>query len=155
MGRAIPHPGLDVTPRQKTLADAWIESGNVTQAAMKAYNVASPTSAASIGSESLRKPNVRKYIESVLAANKVTLNRAAQNINKGLDAEQVHTSPVDGSQTTSPDWNTRYKFTDMTLKLLNAYPASQQAQGASNHLHLHKDVVVSDSEKLTRILDED
>lgn len=48
------------TPKQKAFADYFLQSGNVTEAARKAGY--SEKTAAVIGSENLKKPNVSAYI---------------------------------------------------------------------------------------------
>lgn len=52
-----------LTPKQKGFAKDYLRTGNATQAAIDNYDVKSPEVAASMGSENLRKPNVRDYIE--------------------------------------------------------------------------------------------
>lgn len=49
-----------LTPKQKAFADYFLQSGNVTEAARKAGY--SEKTAAVIGSENLKKPNVSAYI---------------------------------------------------------------------------------------------
>lgn len=55
-----------LTPKQKAFADAYIESGNATKAALKAgYK---KNSAYSIGSENLKKPEISQYIAKRLGS---------------------------------------------------------------------------------------
>ena len=51
---------MKLTEKQKRFADEYIKSGNATQAAIKAGY--SKKSAYSVGSENLRKPELKKYI---------------------------------------------------------------------------------------------
>lgn len=50
-----------LTPKQKAFADYYIETGNATEAAIKAGY--SKKTAYSIGNENLKKPEVKRYIE--------------------------------------------------------------------------------------------
>lgn len=52
-----------LTPRQKGFAKDYLTTGNATQAVEENYNVKNAETAASMGSELLRIPKVRKYIE--------------------------------------------------------------------------------------------
>jgi hypothetical protein len=54
-----------LTPKQKAFADYYIETGNATEAAIKAGY--SKKTAYSIGNENLKKPEVKKYIEQRIA----------------------------------------------------------------------------------------
>lgn len=51
---------MELTPKQKAFADYYIECGKVTEAAVKAGY--SKKTAAKIGSENLKKPDVSAYI---------------------------------------------------------------------------------------------
>ena len=54
-----------LTVKQKRFADAYIELGNGTEAAIKAgYSV---KTAKEIGSENLTKPNIKRYIDQIMA----------------------------------------------------------------------------------------
>lgn len=53
-----------LTPKQKKFVNKYVETGNGTQSALEAYDLDSPTVAATIASENIRKPNVRAQIES-------------------------------------------------------------------------------------------
>lgn len=56
-----------ISPKQKKFADAYLSSGNGTQAALQAYNTNQDSVAAQIASENLIKPEVTNYIQSVLS----------------------------------------------------------------------------------------
>ena len=56
-----------LTKKQKEFADEYLETGNGTQAALKAYDIETKKKeecAASIGYENLRKPQIQAYIEN-------------------------------------------------------------------------------------------
>ena len=52
-----------LTPKQRKLADEYLKTGNMTQSALKVYNTTSIDVAKNIGSETLKKPNVRAYFK--------------------------------------------------------------------------------------------
>jgi len=54
-----------LTPKQKAFADYYIECGNATESAVKAGY--SKKACYSIGSENLRKPEIKSYIEERIA----------------------------------------------------------------------------------------
>ena len=56
---------MNLTPKQKAFADAYIETGNATEAARRAGY--SEKTAKQIGSENLSKPYVSAYIKSRMA----------------------------------------------------------------------------------------
>lgn len=53
-----------LTEKEKKFADAYLETGNGTQSALKTYNTTSYTMAAVIASKNIKKDKVRKYLES-------------------------------------------------------------------------------------------
>ena len=55
------------TKKQRKFAKEYVESGNGTQAALKAYDTESKDTAKSIASENLTKPNVRELIDGYAA----------------------------------------------------------------------------------------
>lgn len=62
-----------LTPKQKAFADAYIETGNASEAARRAGY--SARTAAKIGSENLQKPDIIAYINSRMA--KIEAQRVA------------------------------------------------------------------------------
>lgn len=58
---------MPLTPKQKSFADYYIETGNATEAARKAGYKGSSNTLGVTGSENLRKPIVSAYIKSRMA----------------------------------------------------------------------------------------
>ncbi len=93
---------MKLTIKQQKFADEYIASGNATQSAIKAGY--SEKTAAFIGNENLKKPNVKAYIEEKLArleSDKIAdLTEALQGITRiarGEETEQVVTvNPITG-----------------------------------------------------------
>ena len=69
---------MKLTPKQRAFCDYYIETGNATESAIKAGY--SKNTAAVIGTENLRKPNIKKYIDEKLE--EMSSNRIA-------DAEEI------------------------------------------------------------------
>jgi phage terminase small subunit len=53
-----------LTKKQKEFADEYLETGNGTQAALKAYDTTSENMAAVIASGNIRKDKIKEYLES-------------------------------------------------------------------------------------------
>lgn len=62
----MPKYKSSLSKKQKDFADAYIETGNQTEAAYRSYNVSNRNVARVIGTENLTKPAVQSYIQSVL-----------------------------------------------------------------------------------------
>jgi hypothetical protein len=132
-----------LTPKQKLLADAYIETGNGTQAALQAYDTTDPNVAAVIGYENLRKPQIMAYISARCKEANLTIDRVLGKLSDQLDAEhtlQTATGEVLGKE---PDWGMRHKAIETSLKYaLPEFIALRQGDGGqpdagSRHLHLH------------------
>lgn len=54
-----------ITPKQKRFADAYMDTGNATEAASRAYRPKSRAVARSMGSENLTKPDIRAYLDGM------------------------------------------------------------------------------------------
>ncbi len=52
-----------LTPKQKAFADYYIETGNATEAYIKAYNCKNATTARTNGNKNLQKPTISQYIQ--------------------------------------------------------------------------------------------
>lgn len=75
-----------LTKKQKEFANAYLETGNATEAAHKVYDVTTRHSAEVIGSENLRKPEIMAYLDShVDMARAVIVEIAANSDNKPSD----------------------------------------------------------------------
>jgi len=98
-----------LTKKEKVFADNYLESGNGTQSALKAYDTTSERVAASIAYENLRKPDIRQYLEdnaSSAASRIVDLSISAENETVRLNAnkdilDRAGYKPVEKTQTLS------------------------------------------------------
>ncbi len=79
-----------LTPKQKAFADYYIETGNATEAAIRAGY--SKKTAAVIGTENLIKPNIKQYIDNRME--QIESNRIA----KGEEVLQYLTKVMRGEE---------------------------------------------------------
>lgn len=80
-----------ITKKQKDFADEYLETGNATKSALKAYDTEDENTASSIGSNNTRKHNIIEYLEeqSEGAANRIIeLSKTAKNENVKLNSNK-------------------------------------------------------------------
>ena len=83
-----------LTKKQKIFADEYIETGNGTKSAKKAYNAKTDTpdnTNAAIASENLKKPNIKVYLDEHVEEAKlriVELSKSAKNENVRYSANK-------------------------------------------------------------------
>lgn len=102
---------MALTAKQKKFADAYIETGNKTQSALKAYDVKNAKVASVIGAENFAKPSVLEYIESraeKAAIRVVELSEQEDNLTVALGAskdilDRAGYRPVEKSQSINID----------------------------------------------------
>ena len=137
-----------LTLKQLKFIQIYIETGNATKAAMTVYNCKNENTAAVLGSENLRKPNIACEIEKYRKEGGLSIQKAINAINDAYDAEKKG----------APDHNVRLRSADMTLKLANAYPSRAQ-EVHHRHSHLHLEMVNELSklsfDELTRMMEKE
>ncbi len=82
---------MELTKKQKEFADEYLETGNGTQAALKAYDASNENSASVEASRTLRKAKVQKYLEDKAekAALRVEeLSNQNENLSVALNASK-------------------------------------------------------------------
>lgn len=77
-----------LTLKQRRFANEYLEAGNATEAAMKAYKPKNRAVARSIGSENLTKPNIKRTIQEALEANGLTNDLLAQRVLELINARR-------------------------------------------------------------------
>lgn len=60
-----------LTRKQETFVETFLETGNATESALEAYDTTDPVTAASIGYENLRKPQIQEAVTERLTLEKV------------------------------------------------------------------------------------
>ena len=128
-----------LTVKQKKFVKAYVaKDGNGQEAVKAVYDVNSDTTARSIASENLTKPNVKFAIEQALEKHGITLDAAIKPIKDGLGAEKVSISGQ-GNQAfaeVTPDHSIRLKASSMALKLMGADKDNTPSGGIHFHQHL-------------------
>jgi hypothetical protein len=89
----------------------YINSGNATQSALKAYHC-SPLSARQIGYENIAKLDYTVFMEQFGITDALLMSK----LNEGLSSDKVHTSHTE-ADTLVPDMPTRHKYLETALKL--------------------------------------
>lgn len=125
---------MKLTPKQRAFADYYIETGNATEAAIKAKY--SKNTAAVIGTENLRKPNIKKYIDEKLE--ELSSNRIAdaeeimEYLTKVLRKEEVEPvisqeqKPVIGEDGKKKGYETVTKVIDVAPSIKDRNKAAEQ-----------------------------
>ena len=83
--------GDQITFKQKKFADNYLETGNGTQSALKAYDTESYKTANVIAAENLKKPSVIEYLKSqaqAAAERVIVLAESAENETVRLNANK-------------------------------------------------------------------
>jgi phage terminase small subunit len=101
-----------LTLKQANFANEYLETGNATEAAVRAYKPKNRATARAIGSENLTKPNIQRKITDALAEN-------------GLDAELVIKSLVEDIKGKPTD---RVSELLLAAKLLGLLDKAKQEQ---------------------------
>ena len=105
--------------RQKEFVKAYIQmNGNQTQAAIKAYPDATKLTATVIGSNNIRKDNVRSAIETALAKHNITVDTVVKPISDALLANKVNTVNSELQETDVPDHAIRLTASKQGQQLL-------------------------------------
>jgi phage terminase small subunit len=81
-----------LTQKQKKFADSYIESGNATKAAKKAYKPSNDASARSIGSQNLTKLNIQDYLEE--QAQPVLVNMVHLALHADKQSDQIKAGKI-------------------------------------------------------------
>jgi phage terminase small subunit len=101
-------PIVDLTLKQKRWADKYLETGSGVEASLEAYDITDRQTAAEIGSQNKRKPNVMEYLKEQAggAAERITeISKRAGNESVRLNAnkdilDRAGFKPVDKQEVT-------------------------------------------------------
>lgn len=111
-----------ITLKEKTFVKEYVQTGNATEAAARAYNVSSRHSAEQIGHENLRKLEISDFLEDAGLTNE-KIAQIIVDATKATKLEQVHifVHSLTGERLREfvewPDWNTRLKALLIAVKL--------------------------------------
>lgn len=117
---------MKLTEKQKRFADEYIQSGNATQAAIKAGY--SKKSSYSVGSENLRKPEVKRYIsermkgvnEDGIMTAKEVMKRYSDIVNGNITETVVVGTPM-GAQSVEKTADFKTQISAMK-EIMKRYP---------------------------------
>jgi phage terminase small subunit len=132
-----------LSPKQKALADNYMQSGNGTQAALQVYNTDNPDTAGVIASRELGKDKVRAYMHEKCEKANLTVDRVLCRLSEQLDADKTLVTPTGQVINDIPDWHVRHKSIETCIKyVIPEFVAMRQHEGGSpdagsRHLHLH------------------
>lgn len=118
-----------LTLKQRKWIEAYIETGNATEAALIAYDCKDREVAGSIGSENLQKLALEEVMEEAGLSDSHLLKK----LYKGLEANKVISANItygDADEQTNdfievPDHTNRRGYLDMAFKLKDKYPREQ------------------------------
>ena len=67
-----------LTPKQRTFTESYLDTGNATEAASRAYKPKNRNTAHSIGAENLRKPAIRAFLDEKAIEATATIYKLSQ-----------------------------------------------------------------------------
>lgn len=114
----------NLTKKQQTFVKEYIETGNGTQSALKAYDTTSEAVASAIAVENLQKPMIVEVIHSL--AERISDDKLYQVLTDGLDASNEITDNEGNVLYVRPAFSVRHKYLDTALKLKGLYEEDQQ-----------------------------
>lgn len=137
----------DLTFKQKAWLKYYFESGNATQAALKAYETDDPGSASVIGTENLAK--LRNPIKAYMENKGLSLGRLVEVLDDGLKANRVISAVNTDKQASGassdfievPDHQTRHKYLETASKWLGVVEEKQDVVAIQNNITLSDDQI--------------
>lgn len=129
-----------LTNKQKKFADAYIETGNITEASSIAYydgDAPNRKIAGNLGRANLQKPHIRKYILAHLNKEDAP-GKVAKVLLDGMGANTV----FKGEECNAPDHGIRLKAAQEVARILDIYPTNQRPTHQT--LHLERNIFLED-----------
>lgn len=112
----------NLTLKQRKWLKAYLECGNATEAAMRAYNCKTRGSANAIGAKNLSKINLGNAFDD----EGLSLRAIFKALSEGLDATRTYTSG--GKSIVKPDWRVRHPYVVTALRLRGLYSPNKNRQ---------------------------
>ena len=103
-----------LTIKERKFLKEYFRTGNGTQSALKVYNCKSPTTAATLASEKLRKLKVD--MRALMEARGLSLGQLIDTVKDATQANKIHCTDNDFIET--PDHQTRLKAVEIASKWL-------------------------------------
>lgn len=131
-----------MTKKQEKFVEAYVETGgNGTQAAMQAYGVDDPNTAAVMAYENLRKPKIREALDTAFPDDYLhKIHREGLHATKGVYKQTGEYTWAKVDEV--PDHQVIHKFLDTAYKLKGSYAGEKHA-----HVHVH----VEPSDRIKRL----
>lgn len=110
-----------LTVKERKLVKGIAEGKPKYVAAMEAYDVEKPTTAATIASQTLRKVNVQEALAEAFAKHGITIDAATKPIADGLKATKLDIETGDGEikgVLSAPDHSIRLKAASLAFNLM-------------------------------------
>jgi phage terminase small subunit len=111
--------------KQKNFAKEFVETGNATEAAMRAYPCKTRQSAGVVGFDALRKPAVAQEVERLLDKKEITDDFMLQRLKEGMDAKVVSSYQGEATQSEIPDHNAAFKWWEAGAKMKGFFPPEE------------------------------
>ncbi len=70
----------------------------------------------------MKSPNVREAVRKILSDNGVSMDKLAERVREGMDAQQYQLTMKGEVVEMGPDWNARFKMIELAAKLAGAMP---------------------------------
>ncbi len=111
----------NLTPKQQSFVQYYIETGSAPEAAMRAYNCSSRNSARVMAHRNLRKPKIIAFIDRLWSRNNL-LEQTARALGESLRATKVViTNRRTGEGMEVPDHAIRLDTAKIVLKVRGVY----------------------------------
>jgi hypothetical protein len=110
----VPRKYEDLTLKQRRFIKFYLKSGNGTEAALKAYDTTDRVTAATIGSENLRK--LREPVKMLMESKGLGLGRLLEVLDDGLKSNKIH--GTNDNFIEIPDQKARHAFLQTAGKWL-------------------------------------
>lgn len=142
---------MNLTLKQRRFVRYYLETGNATEAAMKAYKCKDEASAATIGWENLRKLDILTLFVRLMDKEGITDHKLLRVLDEGLNAMKLHSAnlilkkdPKTGKLIAQENPNdyveiedklTRHKYLETALKLKKKLEEANINIDQSTHKH--------------------
>lgn len=118
-----------LTIKERNFIKYYIETGNATQAVMKAYDTTDYATMRSIGYENLTKPHLRDILVMLMDSKGISDGKLLNKLNDGLNAKRVVGNKDEFIEV--DDHAVRHKFLETGLKLKGYLTRNNEQEGES------------------------
>jgi hypothetical protein len=119
---------LDLTLKQRKWLKEYLDCGNATEAAMRAYNCKTRRSANAIGAKNLSNINLGYTFDD----EGLSLRLIFKTLSDGMDATRTYTRG--DKSVIRPDYRVRHKYLVTALRIRGLYPIKNKQNNANEAL---------------------